>query len=204
MIASDVETMFHAEGWHQPPQLLSVHMRSEKEVGVADAKIDLPPRPGHVLKAIAGAMTSEHGDQLVTKLISDHIIGWVLVHQIMMNPKMDNHQLLTTDKDLADIPGSIEVRVVTGMDLLGRQFKAMRIRGHQPYDFTDHHVVQTGLIPEALHELCTAVATRMPDNQDFLTALSLVALPSSREVNAMAEQANGDPGFQFLLQRGDT
>lgn len=202
-VVDQTESAVNAHGWDQDPVMFMIGMHGSTIVA-RGFDITLPRKHlGAFLNYTAQNLFTADTDAraVIQSLIRNRTIGILVCHEIMSNWQMPPAEQFPREVDLWDVPGSRETRVVHGIDLLGRTYQAMRVRGEEPYDFSQVQAFhQHGLIPSAIQLMLIAIARQMPDGLDHVEALSKVEILTAEQVHTMAREQGGRPGVRFLKE----
>lgn len=200
-VVRSTEAHVHQLGWTQDPILFCLYHAGNSLIAKA-IQLPLPRRKlGDFLLHLGTDLNRDtpETDQVCHGFVQASFIGVMLAHVVMNNTDLRPADQL--DVDLWEVPGSQETRIVYCLDLDGRNFQCLRLRGAEPFPMGPADIlVQHGSIPEGLRLLVLAIARRMPDGIDHVEALSRVKILSAEEVHTIAENWVGRPGVHFLKE----
>jgi len=161
-----MEQAIHRAGWDQPPTL---HLM-RRQGGVRMTRVP-GPDAGQALAFLAQQM-EQHADQpdlqpILAEEVQRGAAAVVFACETWMSTGFANDEERAADpRDLADIPGSREARMVCAMDLDSCQYVVMRIRGEKPetevYPLGHPERVE-GLVFESLARIAAVIAAAMAE-----------------------------------------
>lgn len=171
----DVERAAHTGGWDGPPGLYVVY---DQRIGAptwhpfgtpircgpyvaapcipVEAIDEYPPRALYAM-ALGLRQDPSHAMAMATLFSPDILVGMALLCEGWTKAMDPGERRRLGDRRLADIPGSLENRIVTCADVAGEVRIVQRIRGHEP------RVAETasqfaGCVPESLRYIVAAWA----------------------------------------------
>ncbi len=191
-----VEAKIHKFGWDEPPQLFTVEALDPETLVMRPKPIFPSGNPADFLEYMAAAFReSSTGRALVREIARASFVGFLFVTASWGNYELTPEQWLTETRSMADIPGSIESRDVTCVDVAGRVMAMHRNRGEEPLaSFGDEPVWTTlgGKVVESLLAMTIAVAEKMPAETADLEALRRVNVVTTEQAAEQYRQDKGD------------
>lgn len=187
----DIEAGVHSGGWDLPPVFglmgtLLVDGKHEAAFAPFPLVIPDPPAPG--LLRLADRFLNDIEPEVMRKLIAHvpRFMASMFISEIYHYEPVDEadrenyRNLLQSGRKLADIPGAIEARMVTAVDLAGRGYRIMRKRG-QPAatDYTDLGL--HGPAAEGLRKTLLACVRARPE---YASAIAVLEATDFTEPNS--------------------
>lgn len=175
------ESTVHRNGWDQPAFLAVLEESRPGMISLQTLPIPIPNPHGAGLIHIGRLFA--HDPELPTMLLRDYptVQGLAFICEgWMANPKSTRTERNTFMRRYADMPGSIEVRMITVVDLHGRVFNIHRMRGEKPV-ITHEEGEVFGRVAEGLRLMLLATARHAPDGEDHVTALEKLVVLKSGE-----------------------
>lgn len=180
----DVEQNIHAAGWDQPTRLLILRW-DDPVMNFNTVPFPLGDAVGDTLQYMAALLTGSEpdGDDFArTVLQRPGFAGMALISEAWTHRSMTAAELAATGRELPDIPGSVEVRILAAIDIRGRIHQVYRERGQQPiYQGWSH---TGGRLLEALLSMTAVICRRMPDGEQYVKLLEGVRLDNPADLTA--------------------
>lgn len=192
-VATEVEAQAHEDGWDQPAALL--RLEGERiSSAVALTVYELPFRgeipdgnPAIYLRTMADQFGEGHLLGGLAQLMArESFCGFAFLCEGWMRTSRDKEAVereARGPRKFADLPGSVEVRMVTIVDTAGHIVYCHRERGHAPKVWVsgeDDGPLGGGRVTASLRDMVLAVALHMPFGTADLDALRGAKLEAER------------------------
>lgn len=128
---ANMEQAIHRGGWDQPPTL---HLM-RRQGGIRMTQVPTPPGPALAFLAQQMEERTDLPDlqPLLVREVERGALAVVFACETWMSDAFASQEERDADsRDLADIPGSREARMVCAVDLDDCQYVVIRIRGEKP------------------------------------------------------------------------
>lgn len=180
-----LEQEINRAGWDAPPLLAIMYSKDISRDRTALAMVPFPVQPqeiagddiGGVLMHMGGRMRYE--GEAMNRALREHwegFVGMLLVTEAWLNSELTPDR--RDGRSLADIPGSVEVRIVFAIDTAGRAFQLTRRRGRRPemeiFDNGDEAKV-SGRVAIGLRDMTWALARALPLGSADLDRIASIA-----------------------------
>lgn len=157
----NLEQAIHRRGWDEPPNVYLMYRQ-----GLSRPLGPVPNPPARALAQVARAVAAEADVPQLRAMMAESInrglVAVAFTCETWMSTAFTSDEERQADgRDLADIPGSTEARMVCAVDLDDRQYVVMRVRGGKPKTEVypaDHTGRVQGLVFESLSMMVTAFA----------------------------------------------
>lgn len=173
------EEILNEDGWDQDPQLMCGLMPPQ---AAALVLMPVPVQPAEIhphlptaLKSAVDLFESDQAGELLAKgdlLRHDTFVGYFVMSEGYMSPISEEER---AGRNLADVPGAMEIRQVMGVDTGGRSYWLHRVRGEEPTTIVakaGDNMMTTGPVVESLIRLVKATGRHAPADSRDLPALN--------------------------------
>lgn len=181
-----VERRVNEAGWDKPPCLgiLTVSTKSNNNVmGLHVMNVAIPNPPGAFVEYVG----QEHLEdpafaQTLVQDYGDEFYGVVFMCEVWMGTMAPSER---DGRALADIPGSLEARQISAVDIHGRQYFINRVRGQKARTTEDMNFVElAGRVYQGLHNMVLGTVRQMPGRADLLSDLETILIKTPEESEA--------------------
>lgn len=182
-----VERKVHRDGWDQPSMLGVLDLVTPNVLALAKMPIEIGDPAGDFINYTGQLFRAD--PELPTRTVAGvrNFFGMVFTCEGWQpRPGMtqkEHDALLRAGQGYADQPGSTEVRAILAIDLYARVYAVQRTRGEKATaaDLDDPALKVGGQVAEGLRQMTLACAKLLPDNLEYVTALSILEV-EQREV----------------------
>lgn len=186
------EQGIHRQGWDQPPWIGTLHWVRPGILALAETGLEIHNPPGSFIEWLGRTHLErpEVGQSLYEDL-GDRFYGFAFVCEAWQRVTDDVEEAESwKGTSFADIPGSIEVRMINAVDIHTRQFMIQRQRGKKPTDWAvDDAIELTGRVTIGLTNMVLGAVRQIPEFKDRLTDLETRFIPTYDEsVQAQRER----------------
>lgn len=167
-----MEAEINRDGWEEPPFLALLLQEPGKQKMYSELlPIDFQKPAGLYLLYLAERFTKM--PELPAHLGQENpgIVGLVFHYQRWANDELERE-----DEDLADTPGSYEVRWMMIVDCWGRHYRSRRRRGQEPRAFAGS---DGGKVPISLTQMMITLVPHLHQGNALLLSQSLITLVES-------------------------
>lgn len=178
-------------GWDQPPHLAELLWNGSSILSARLMPIEIQSPPGGFLEHLGEVFQNEdQGRQTAQMMAADpRFFGLIFHTESWSNEQLTPEEYLRETRSLADIPGSVESRDLTAIDIAGRIYGLHRNRGEKPLYLTEDHAY-AGRVIVGLQKMMIAIGEHLPAGDVDLGALRNLNLPDLEEV--VARRARGE------------
>lgn len=195
------EAGVHKRGWDQPAFISILGWLPGGTRRLAMAQLPFP------LGNPVGAYVAHHGEHMLAddrlgvdlaRELGADFFGFAVVTEAYAyaGQAEELRALHEANKHMGDVPGAVEIRVVSAVDIHGRPYYIQRTRGQKPIARQDWTI--GGDIFTGLGNMVKAVVQQLPDNQQYLAGLATLA-DQQRKAEAflhaeVLDRVNESPG----------
>ncbi len=188
-----LEQSINRLGWDKPAHLTVLHQNRPGSLVPEPLPVRVQSPPGEFLEFVGQRFASgdrwsqDMTDMMLLRYPNFYGIGFVV--EVWANEELSpetQNAMAERGESLADVPSSYEARTITIADVYGKTHGLLRRRGQKPV--VDEVTFTGGRIMQALYQMVSVVAAKLPDDACDRDALAKMAVISPDAAQALWEQ----------------